>query len=96
MKLHKGKTKKTLENSIDAALLAVEVYNKPRTAFRSQGFIILMIIAWTRLFHAYFNHGIRDKYYYKESNGRYKRVDGEKKAWELSTCISKYGKLTEP
>jgi len=35
MKLRKGKTKSLLESSIDAALLAVEVYNKPRTTFRS-------------------------------------------------------------
>ena len=58
MKLRKGKTKSILEGSIDAALLAVEVYNKPRTTFRSQAYIVLMIIAWTRLFHAYFNKTI--------------------------------------
>ena len=52
--LRKGKTKNYLETSKDAALLAVEVYNKPRTNFRSQGYITLMVIAWTRLFHAHF------------------------------------------
>lgn len=95
MELRKGKTKTILESSIDSALLAVEVYNKPRTAFRSEGFITLMIIAWTRLFHAYFNKTIGDKYYYKE-NGRYKIIDDEKKAWELGTSISKYNILNEP
>lgn len=93
MKLRKGKTKSILESSIDSALLAVEIYNKPRTTFRSEGFITLMIIAWTRLFHAYFNQTIGDKYYYKDNNNRYKRIDGEKKTWELNTCISKYNKL---
>jgi hypothetical protein len=29
MKLRKGKTKNILESSIDSALLAVEIYNKP-------------------------------------------------------------------
>jgi hypothetical protein len=96
MKLRRGKTKSILESSIDAALLSVEIYNKPRTAFRSQGFISMMVIAWTRLFHAHFNHTIGDRYYYKNSNGRYKIIDGERKAWELGTCISKYGKLSEP
>lgn len=96
MSLRKGKTKSTLESSIEAALLAVEIYNKPRTPFRVEGFITQMIIAWTRLFHAYFNHTIGDKYYYKKDNGHYKIVDGEKKSWELKTCISKYGKLAEP
>ncbi|KPL57817.1 DUF3644 domain-containing protein [Rossellomorea vietnamensis] len=94
MSLRKGKTKTILESSIDSALLAVEVYNKPRTTFRVENYITLMIMAWTRLFHAHFNNTIGDKYYYKKKN-RYERVDGERKAWELSTCISKYGELTE-
>ncbi len=93
--LRKGKTKTTLESSIDSALLAVEIYNKPRTAFRSEAFITLMVIAWTRLFHAHFNSTIGDRYYYKKK-GRYEIIDGERKAWELGTCIKKYGKLTAP
>lgn len=99
MKLRKGKTKSILEGSIDAALLAVEVYNKPRTTFRSQAYIVLMIIAWTRLFHAYFNKTIGNTYYYKDKNGHYKLIDKktkERKAWELRTCIQKYGSLSEP
>ena len=96
MKLRKGKTKNILEGSIDAALLAVEVYNKPRTTFRSQAYIVLMIIAWTRLFHAYFNKTIGNKYYHKKENGRYELIDGERKAWELKTCINRYGNLSEP
>ena len=96
MRLRKGKTKNILEGSINAALLAVEVYNKPRTTFRSQAYIVLMIIAWTRLFHAYFNKTIGNRYYHKLKNGRYEIIDEERKAWELKTCIDKYGKLTEP
>lgn len=95
MNLRKGKTKITLESSIEAALLAVEIYNKPRTPFRVEGYITNMIIAWTRLFHAHFNHTIGDKYYYKKPNGRYELVDGERKSWELKTCISKYNKLPD-
>ena len=95
MKLRKGKTKSILEGSIDAALLAVEVYNKPRTTFRSQAYVVLMIIAWTRLFHAYFNKTIGNRYYYKEK-GRYQWINGERKAWELKTCIDRYGGLSEP
>ena len=80
MDLRKGKTKTTLEASIDSALLAVEIYNKPRTTFRSEAYISLMIIAWTRLFRAHFNNIIGDKYYQKGKNGRYIIVDGERKA----------------
>ena len=95
MKLRRGKTKSILEGSIDAALLAVEVYNKPRTTFRSQAYIVLMIIAWTRLFHAYFNKTIGNRYYYKQENGHYQLIDGERKAWELKTCINRYEDLSE-
>jgi len=96
MKLRKGKTKGILKSSIDSALLGVEVYNKPRTEFRTQAFISLMIIAWTRLFHAHFNHTIGRRYFYKKKgSNRYETIDGEKRAWELRTCISKYGKLNE-
>ena len=96
MKLRKGKTKNILKSSIDSALIAVEIYNKPRTEFRTQAFISLMIMAWTRLFHAYFNHTIGPKYFYKKKgSNRYEIVDGEKKSWELKTCIQKYGNLSD-
>lgn len=95
MQLRKGKTKTILESSIECALLAVEIYNKPRAPFRVESFITHMIMAWTKLFHSHFNHTIGDRFYYKKKNGRFELIDGEKKAWELKTCITKYGGLTE-
>ncbi|MGB1536044.1 MAG: DUF3644 domain-containing protein [Flavobacteriaceae bacterium] len=96
MTLRKGKTKSTLESSIEAAFLAVEIYNKPRTPFRTESFITLMIIAWTRLFHAHFNNTIGNKYYYKKTNNaHYQMIDGKKKSWGLKTCINKHGKITD-
>jgi hypothetical protein len=92
-RIRHGRTKKTIESSIDCSLLAVEIYNKPRTTFRRQAYISLMMKAWVRLFHAYFNQKIGDKYYYKKKNGKYKRVSGEKKSWELSKCINEFNKL---
>ena len=101
--LRQGKAKTILESSINSALTAVETYNRPRTQFRIENYIILMIIAWTKLFHAYFQATIGERYFYKEKNGRFKRIDGEKKAWELSECLKKYQKsekaeyrITEP
>ena len=44
MKLRRGKAKTILESAIDSALLAVEVYNKPRTTLRSEAYIALMNI----------------------------------------------------
>jgi hypothetical protein len=46
--------KAALEKARDSALLAVEVYNKPAVKFKSGGYITLMVIAWTSLFHAVF------------------------------------------
>ncbi|MCC5923122.1 MAG: DUF3644 domain-containing protein [Crocinitomicaceae bacterium] len=90
MGLRRGKTKQLLENGIDCALLAVEIYNKPRAPFRVETFITHMIIAFTKVCHAHFNNTIGDKFYYKEKGKtRYKLIDGERKAWELKTCISK-------
>lgn len=90
-----GYARKILDSSIGSALLAVEVYNKPRTSYRVETYITNMIMAWTKLFHSYFyKKGV--SYYYRELNGvTYKRIDGEKKAWELSECIKKYGKLSD-
>ena len=75
--LRQGKAKTILESSINSAFTAVETYNRPRTSFRIENYIILMIIAWTKLFHAYFQATIGERYFYKEKNGRFKRVDGE-------------------
>ena len=93
--LRQGKAKTILESSVNSALTAVETYNRPRTLFRIENYIILMIIAWTKLFHAYFQSEIGERYFYKEKNGRYKKVDGEKKAWELTECIKEYQKMTK-
>lgn len=95
MTLRKGKTKSLLENSIDCALLSVEIYNKPRAPFRVENFITHMIMAWTKLLQAHFNQTIGETYFYKEKNGRYKIIDGERKAWKLKTCILKYGQLND-
>ena len=93
--LRKGRTKSLLESSIDSALLAVEIYNKPRTTFRSEAYISLMVMAWTRLLHAHFYTTIGDKYFYKKPNGHYDTVDGEKKGWDLGACIKNYGELDD-
>lgn len=96
MSLRRGKTKTLLESSIDCALLAVEIYNKPRAPFRVESYITHMIMAWTRLFLAHFNQNIGETYFYKEKNGRYRMIEGERKAWELKTCIVKYNILADP
>lgn len=88
--LRQGKAKSILESSIDSALTAVETYNRPRSQFRVENYIVLMVLAWTKLFHAFFQATIGERYFYKNRNGRYKIVDGERKAWELKECIKEY------
>lgn len=88
----------------DSALLAVEFYNKPAVSFKSEGFITMMCIAWTGLFHAYFFKNKIKPYYKKNENSersRYKTItielaDGKKikenKWWELSECLNQFYK----
>lgn len=80
-----------LEKARDSALLAVETYNRPRTSFRSGGYIVLMCIAWTALFHAVFFKRKVNPFYRKKNNRRhFEMLDGDKKAWELSTCLAEF------
>jgi hypothetical protein len=80
-----------LEKAKESALLAVEVYNKPGTKFRSGGYIVLICIAWTSLFHAiFFKRKSKPFYRMKEKPTRFQKVDGDYKAWELATCIDEY------
>ena len=60
--LRKGKTKNILESSISSAITAVETYNRPMAKFRTENYIMLMIVAWTKLFHAYFLFQKESKY----------------------------------
>ena len=56
-----------LDKALDSALLSVETYNKPAVKFKSGGYIVLMCIAWTSLFHAiFFKRGIKP--FYREKN----------------------------
>lgn len=81
--------KDALQKARDSALLAVEVYNKPAITFKSGAYITLMVIAWTSLFHAIFLRR-RQKPYYRKPNGRYERIDGDFKHWELGECLNQY------
>lgn len=73
----------------DSALLAIEVYNKPAVSFRSAGYIALMVIACTALFHAIFlRKGISP--YYKNEKGKFQTVDGDFRHWELGECAKQY------
>src|ERR1700735_3569939 len=86
----------SLQKSRDAALLAVETYNRPGTVFRSGGYIVLMVIAWTSLLHAGFFKRKVKPYYRKKGSKRFEKVDGDYKAWELAECVAQFFKEKNP
>ena len=86
---HSVKTE-LLTKSREAMLSAVGIYNNPSIKFKSETFIVLAIIAWTYLMHAYYKKlGIDYRFY--SMHGRRKRYDrtkyGAKKSWELERCL---------
>ena len=86
------KVSELLNKAKESALLAVDIYNKPQTSFKSSGFIVLMCIAWTSLLHSIFEKQ-KIKYFYRKKNSiRFEKVDGENKAWELKKCAKEYFK----
>lgn len=82
--------KALLQKARDSALLAVETYNRPTATFRSGAYTILMIIAWTSLFHAMFIRKGVKPYYRKPGSTRYQKVDGDNKRWELKECLQQH------
>lgn len=80
-------SKLLLEKARDSATQAISTYNDPRSSFRTGNFVVLMIIAWTSLFHSYFEQN-KIKYFYKKSNGRYETIDGERRAWGIEDSIN--------
>jgi hypothetical protein len=74
-----------------AAIGAIRGYNDPATTFKSETFIVLMVIAWTYLLHAYYR-GRGIDYRYFRAVGKRKRYDrtarGAYKYWELERCLN--------
>jgi hypothetical protein len=74
----------------ESALSAIQIFNNPLIRFKSETFIVLMIIAWTYLLHAYYKRAGVDIRYSSMVNGR-KRYDrtknGALKNWELRRCL---------
>lgn len=82
--------KNCLSKAHDSAMLAVETYNKPAVKFKSGGYVVLMIIAWTALFHAIFYRRKIKPYYRKKNSNRFLKKDGDYVYWELKQCMKIY------
>lgn len=80
-----------VKKSREAALAAVQVFNNPAITFKSEIYVVLMVIAWTYLLHAYFRRQGTEYRYFKTVGNR-KRFDktakGAYKYWELERCLN--------
>lgn len=77
--------------SREAALTAIRVFNDPQVLFKSETFIVLMMIAWTYLLHANFRGKKVEYRYYKQGPKRriFDRTKyGAFKYWELERCLN--------
>ncbi|MBI4216962.1 MAG: DUF3644 domain-containing protein [Chloroflexi bacterium] len=80
-----------LAKSREAVLSAVQVFNNPLVKFKSETFIILMVIAWTYLLHAYYRQKrIEYRYFYPGPIRRrfHRTKHGAYKYWELERCLN--------
>lgn len=77
--------------SREAALSAIRVFNDPQVGFKSETFIVLMVIAWTYLLHAHYRSKRVEYRYFRQ--GPKRRVfdrtkHGAFKHWELERCLN--------
>lgn len=81
-----------VKKSREAALAAVQIFNNPSVTFKSEIYVVLMVIAWTYLLHAYYRDKKIDYRYFKQGNGERKKYDrtskGAFKHWELERCLN--------
>jgi len=83
-----------IKKSREAALAAVQVFNNPNITFKSETFIVVVVIAWTYLLHAYYRKQKIDYRYFTQGAKR-KQYDYTKnqayKYWELERCLNEAG-----
>ena len=83
------RTESLIDSALTTALNAVEIYNKPRSTYRTENFITLMCIAWTRLLQAHILNTTGDVFYEKDkSSGEVIYIDEDKKTWSLEKCVN--------
>lgn len=80
-----------ISKSREAALNAIRVFNDPQVTFKSEAFIVLMVIAWTYLLHAHYRGKSIDYRYFRQGPKRrtFDRTKfGAYKYWELERCLN--------
>ncbi|QFR43754.1 DUF3644 domain-containing protein [Sulfurimonas xiamenensis] len=80
-----------VKKSRESTLAAVQIYNNPTITFKAESFIVLTIISWTYLLHAYYRSKKIEYRYFdiKGSVRRYQKTkNGAYKHWELEKCLN--------
>jgi len=83
-------SRELVSKSQEAALAAIQVFNNPSVTFKSETFVVLMMIAWTYLLHAHYRTQRIEYRYYKQrpkSRAFQRTKDGNYKYWELRRCL---------
>jgi len=91
----RARWRSTLDASKDEAILAVDLYNQSKRARRLEGFFVHMHMAWLYLFEAQYQRDHRE-YHFRLPNGRYERIDGEPKTWDLAKFTREELDETDP
>lgn len=92
IRLVKSVKQELIKKSREAALAAVQVFNNPAITFKSEIYVVLMVIAWTYLLHAYYrDKKVEYRYFETKPNGRkrfHTTSKGAYKHWELEKCLN--------
>lgn len=72
-----------------AAVLALDIYNRPGTEFRTEGFVVMMVVAWTAALQAIFERDGLD-YLHRDEDGEPVLTDGEPRVWSLKDCLQQH------
>lgn len=79
-----------LAKARESALSAVRGHNDPLAGFRTESFIVLMVIAWNAMFQAMLERDGRD-YWARDEQGQQVKIDGRPKVldtWGLASWRS--------
>ena len=82
-----------LNESKGAALNAVQTFNSPLTTFKTETFIVLIVIAWTYMLHAYYrtekiNYRYRDQKKKKKDGLSNQTMPSSIRYWDLTRCLN--------
>ncbi|MCE7011503.1 DUF3644 domain-containing protein [Kibdelosporangium philippinense] len=71
---YRGSYRKLVSNAISAMLGAIEIYNKPRFAYRDEVVVVLVVNAWELLLKAIVSKSGHSIYYRKRRHEPYKTL----------------------